>query len=118
AGACCILPRGRSIKPRLGGRGLNRFAMVVQRLPREPVRLLGDVGVELALLPDARGYLNGGVPVRHEKPSELPTHAVTPTGESQAHTFNAVLVLHDLEGVVIQAAREPQPSRRGDGVEP
>src|SRR5690554_3644286 len=105
-GACCIPPRGRSIKPRSGGRGLNRFAMVVQRLPREPVRLLGDVSVKLALLPDARGYLDGGVPVRHEEPSELRPHTVTPTRVGQAHTLDATLVLHDLEGVVIEAARE------------
>src|SRR5690606_28565616 len=96
-GACCIPPRGRSIKPRSGGRGLNRFAMVVQRLPREPVRLLGDVSVKPALLPDARGYLDGGVPVRHEEPSELPPHPMPPTGVGQAHTLNSVLVLQNLE---------------------
>src|SRR5690606_17540926 len=107
----------RSIKPRSGGRGLNRFAMVVQRLPRKPVRLLGDVGVEVAPPTVARGYLDGGVPVRHEEPSELRPHPMPPTGVGKAHTLDAVF-LEDLEGVVIQAAREPQPPRRGEGVEP
>src|SRR5690606_14144637 len=100
-GACCIPPRGRSIKPRSGGRSLNRFAMVVQRLPREPVRLLGDVGVEPALLPHIRRHLDGGVPISLQEEGELPPHPMPPTGVGKAHTLDTALVLHDLEGVVI-----------------
>src|SRR5690606_25155776 len=104
--------------PRSGGRGFNRFAVVVQCLPGEPTRLLGDVGVEVAPPADARGYLGGGIPIRHEEPSELPPHAVTPPTVGQAHTLNASLVLHDLEGVIIEAAREPQSPFWGEGVKP
>src|SRR5690606_32776563 len=92
--------------------------MVVQRLPREPVRLLGDVGVEPALLPHIRRHLDGGVPIFLQESGELSPHAMTSTRIGQAHTLNAVPVLYYLESVVVEATCEPRPSRRGESIEP
>src|SRR5690606_19771476 len=107
-----------TVKPRSGGRGLNRFAVVIQCLPREPVRLLGDVGVEPALLPHIRRHLDGGVPIFLQESGKLRPHAMTPTGVGQAHTLDAVPVLQYLESMVIEAACEPQPSIWEQCVEP